>query len=185
MQYKNNKSHKRSSVLHCSELRFPFLSSSAKVSTLFLVLTTALSFSLHAQNAVSSTGGTATSNAHVISYTVGQATCTNIATANHVLTEGVQQPYTVEELSITDVPQFNFEISAYPNPATNVLNLKRSQNDVDLDVELYTVGGQKITSSIWHEEKLVINLGSLKAGIYCIRIFDKNGRQKVYRITKS
>ena len=70
MQYKKNKSHKRSSVLHCSELRFPFLSSSAKVSTLFLVLTTALSFSLHAQNAVSSTGGTAVSNTHIMSYTV-------------------------------------------------------------------------------------------------------------------
>ncbi len=184
MQYKINKRHKRSSVLHCSELRFPFLSSSAKVSTLFLVLTTALSFSLHAQNAVSSTGGTAVSNTHIMSYSVGQIACSNATSANNRLTEGVQQPYTVENVSIPDIKTFDFEISAYPNPASHTLNLKRSQNDNTLQVELYSVGGQKLHSAIWQGDMLSLDLANLNAGIYCIRIFDQNGKQKVYRITK-
>ena len=154
------------------------------ITTFFLALIALPVVSIHAQNAVATAGGTAVGNTHIMSYSVGQIACSNATSANNRLTEGVQQPYTVENVSIPDIKTFDFEISAYPNPASHTLNLKRSQNDNTLQVELYSVGGQKLHSAIWQGDMLSLDLANLNAGIYCIRIFDQNGKQKVYRITK-
>lgn len=157
---------------------------SSTITTFFLALMALPVFSLQAQTAIGSAGGSAVSNTHIMSYTVGQIACSNATSANNRLTEGVQQPYTVENVSIPDIKTFDFEISVYPNPASHTLNLKRSQNDNTLQVELYSVGGQKLHSAIWQGDMLSLDLANLNAGIYCIRIFDQNGKQKVYRITK-
>ena len=69
-------------------------------------------------------------------------------------------------LSSSDFNQNNLQVSLYPNPANNVLNIEMT-NDVK-SIEIFNIQGQKVKSS----NQMQINVYDLASGIYMIRIQD-------------
>jgi hypothetical protein len=67
--------------------------------------------------------------------------------------------------SIDDLKQFNF--SAYPNPASNNLNLSASKN-IDT-VEIFNLIGQKVMTVTPNTNTTSINVSTLNSGIYIVK----------------
>ena len=80
------------------------------------------SMGIHAQSAVSASGGNATGSGGSVAYTIGQVTYTNFSGESGSISLGVQQPNLIltvgtQELDIT------LSASVFPNPASTSASL--------------------------------------------------------------
>ena len=69
-------------------------------------------------------------------------------------------------LAVADFNQSNLEVSLYPNPVRDILNIE-IENDIQ-SIEIYNIQGQKVISS----NQKQINVSDLAAGMYMVRIQD-------------
>ena len=67
----------------------------------------------------------------------------------------------------------NNEVSVYPIPANNVVNVNANSNISN--VEIYTVSGQKVGDFSANGTTTSINTESLSAGMYLMKISTENG----------
>ena len=73
-------------------------------------------------------------------------------------------------LSSGNFNQSNLEVSLYPNPVNNVLNIETALEIQN--VEIYNIQGQKVLSS----NQKQINVSDLAAGMYMVRIKDTDNK---------
>ena len=78
-----------------------------------------------------------------------------------------------------DIIQAVQELSAYPNPCVDVLNL--NQNTKDSNYFIYDLNGSLIQSE---KASSVINVSNLKTGIYFFTLVDKSNTQTLKLIKK-
>lgn len=69
--------------------------------------------------------------------------------------------------SLEDLQKFNF--NAYPNPATDYINLSASKN-ID-KIEIYNVVGQQVESRVLNSNNNRVNVSNLSKGIYIMKAF--------------
>jgi hypothetical protein len=69
-------------------------------------------------------------------------------------------------LAVADFNQSNLEVSLYPNPVRDILNIE-IENDIQ-SIEIYNIQGQKVLSS----NQKQINVSDLASGMYLVRIQD-------------
>ncbi len=99
-----------------------------------------------------------------------------------VLTQGFHQLY-YNLVPVWEVPDLQFELSIYPNPTTDWINLKRD-NSNPMNASLFNVLGQKMMDIELSEMNQEIDLGAFAEGMYLLSIYDKNRILKTYRIQK-
>ena len=78
------------------------------------------------------------------------------------------------------------EISVYPNPATNVINVVNPANTSALKVEIFDVNGRVVASddkALENSTEGSISIDHLETGIYTLRVYGENG-QKTFKIVK-
>jgi len=87
----------------------------------------------------------------------------------------------VEEvvLNTNDVSENAFIV--YPNPVTNVLNISSEFDGYQID--LYTLQGQLIQSSISEDRKTQVDYSFLASGLYLLKLTSDNA-SKTLRIVK-
>jgi hypothetical protein len=74
--------------------------------------------------------------------------------------------------------QNNLEVSLYPNPVRDILNI---ETDTEIkSVDIYNLQGQKIKTALSKQ----VNVSDLSAGIYMVRIEDTNNAVETKRIVK-
>ncbi|MCR9290470.1 MAG: T9SS type A sorting domain-containing protein [Bacteroidetes bacterium] len=75
-----------------------------------------------------------------------------------------------------EIAQLNIQLS--PNPFNNYINIQ-CECDIELEVGIYNLMGQKMTAQLIniHKDNIQIATDDLDAGIYIINGFDKNGQQ--------
>ena len=86
--------------------------------------------------------------------------------------------YTNNTLSSSDFTENNIEVSLYPNPANDILNIEMT-SDVK-SIEIYNIQGQKVLSL----NQKQINVSNLASGIYMIRIQDVDNAIATKKIVK-
>lgn len=74
------------------------------------------------------------------------------------------------------------ELSVYPNPANNVLNIANAEG-ID-KVEISNILGQSVMKLDITENNQSVNISSLKKGVYIVSLFDNAKRVKTIKITK-
>lgn len=74
------------------------------------------------------------------------------------------------------------DISIYPNPVKDVLNIN-SVKDID-KVEIYNVSGQKLYSQSFNTDETNIDMSSLSSGAYMVRVFLKTGAIETFKVLK-
>ena len=143
-----------------------------------IVLGSLLHLPAVAQTTVAATGGTVENSRYSISYSVGQVTVGSDITETLRLNEGVQQPLTVEDVSIniTDNPT---HIAIYPNPTTMSVTLRREGDANSAEVRIYSLDGRLLHTTQWDGTSLSIDLNSFAAGVYMLHV-----NNKTYKITK-
>lgn len=73
------------------------------------------------------------------------------------------------------------DINIYPNPATDVINIKSSKKTTQFKVAIYNATGQQVLTS---ENKSSINISRLTKGVYFLKIDQPNAPTLVKKIIK-
>lgn len=85
-----------------------------------------------------------------------------------------------EKLGVSDSSLKGF--SFYPNPATNVINLKSVEN-VDA-VSIYNLAGQQVINDRINRKDSQINVSRLTKGTYVMKV-EINGKSASYKFIKN
>jgi ABC-type metal ion transport system substrate-binding protein len=73
-----------------------------------------------------------------------------------------------------EIPTDKQETSIYPNPGTSQLNIKTKGNLKDF--ELLNINGQVVIREMLDKNNSIINVESIKPGIYFYRLVDKKNK---------
>lgn len=139
---------------------------------------------MKAQNALLATGTTATGATGSVSYSVGQIDY-SAKGANNEITEGVQQPYEIVTLAVSEDGNTEKNISLYPNPVKDVLFVDFNQEKFSNSTyQLYDAQGKLIKNGNFSQKKNELNFSMLPASVYIIRIFSDNKMMKTFKIIK-
>ena len=145
------------------------------VSFLFLGLENA-----QAQAAISASGGEATGSGGTSSFTIGQTLYATDSSGN--VAQGVQQAFEIYIVGIEDV-SLKIDLSVYPNPTINYLNLKVEKIE-DFNFELMDMQGKTIESKEVKSLMTNIDLEHLPASTYLLKITNNNLPVKTFKIIK-
>ena len=139
---------------------------------------------LHAQEAVITSGGEATGTGGTSSYSVGQVVYTTATGTNGSLAQGVQQPY---EISVTigiKETSINLELSVYPNPTTDYLTLKVDDFET-LNFQLIDLQGKIIANKKVTNATTIIKMEELAKALYFLNVTKNNKVVKSFKIIKN
>jgi hypothetical protein len=143
--------------------------------------------SLQAQETIPVTGGNANGSGGSVSYTIGQTFYITNTGTNGSVAEGVQQPFEISVvIGIEEANGINLSVSAYPNPTTDLLQLKvESEKLKDLSFQLYDMQGKLL-----HSEKIVSNqtgieMRNLVPATYFLKVIQGNKEVKEFKIIKN
>jgi beta-glucanase (GH16 family) len=75
------------------------------------------------------------------------------------------------------------ELIVFPNPATDKLNLKISENQIGSQVTIYSILGQELNSYILSTEETILDVSNYQNGIYLLKINTNSGIQ-TYKFIK-
>ena len=144
------------------------------------------SFSMtYAQQAVPASGGNAVGSGGSSSYTVGQVVYTTNSGANGSVAQGIQQPYEISTLVGLEVTEINLELTAYPNPTNNVINLNiGNYKNEKLSYQLYDIQGRLLVVKPIKENRTSIVLQDFSGSSYLLNVLDNNQLIKTFRIIK-
>lgn len=128
---------------------------------------------------ISGTGGT-------ISYSIGQVAYSSVSGANGYLIEGVQQPYEIYTITGTeDFKNIVLDFMAYPNPATNILNLKvENYSNQRMSYQLISQEGRLLKQNEIQSITTEIQVSDLAASTYFLKILLNQENVKIFKIIK-
>ena len=155
----------------------------------FTIALTLLIIGLQAQETITTSGGKASGEGGTVSYTVGQvAYDTHTGTAGSVA-EGIQQLYEISVVIGIEESGINLNMAAYPNPVTDHLILKISDDtsyEKRLTASLYDMKGSLIKQQIIVTNETTIDMEDQTAGIYFLKIHSENQKEiKTFKIIKN
>lgn len=126
-----------------------------------------------AQQALTAAGGEATGSGGSTGYTVGQvAYTTNSATSGSVA-QGVQQPYTVLPTSLQTGPDGLLLLTAFPNPATDLLTLHtNTMTSPSAEARLFASDGSIVRQKVLEGSDTAFDLKNVAVGKYTLIVRD-------------
>ena len=81
------------------------------------------------------------------------------------------------------VPDWEYNVSIYPNPATTTLNLT-STGISDLELSVLDITGKVIKTERMLDQNFVFDVSGLASGIYMLRLVSTDGASKVVKFVK-
>jgi hypothetical protein len=142
---------------------------------------------LEAQEATISSGGDASGSGGSISYTVGQVMYTTNAGISGSLAQGVQQPYEISVLvGIGTIENNDALVFVYPNPATDLMSISISSNDIKkFNYQLFDLNGKLIESKKIEDHLTKIDMSALDPAGYFLKVVQNNKEVKTFIIIKN
>ena len=134
---------------------------------------------------VGTDGGFAVNNKFSLSYTVGEIV-TDLArdTVNNIdLTQGFHQSY----ISIVSVENHDFDvdISIFPNPAVDFLNVKISDINKANKLSMYDVSGKLLSQQQIYNNEFKISFSRVSTGNYILAFTKDDNKIKTIKVQKS
>ena len=149
---------------------------------IFLFATFFAAFSASAQEVVSSQGETYSNANGSIDFTVGEVIINTGSNGTIDLTQGFHQT-NWNFLSVEDFAP-DFEVTIFPNPTSDILNIKSSAYQ-DISYSLYDAQGKLVLKNVLSETVTQIQLNQLAPGAYSLSIHDKKEQLKNFKLIKS
>lgn len=141
---------------------------------------------LHAQQAVTVSGGDASGSGGSSSYSVGQVAYTTNTGSNGSVAQGVQQPYEISTTTGIEVADINLSLSAYPNPTIHSLTLDiGNYQDEELSYQVYSMKGELLEGKAVQEKTTIIGMENLPRAIYFLKVSGDNQIIKTFKIIKN
>ncbi len=132
---------------------------------------------------VIATGGDYYGNSNIsVSWTIGEPVTETINNGTNILTQGFQQSkLTASE--IFSLKQEKINISVFPNPSNDFINLK-TDDFKDLKYQFSDINGKLISEKILNSDITEINTKNLSSSIYFLKILRNNKLIKTFKIIK-
>lgn len=147
--------------------------------TIFVI---ALSTSGKAQDVIATQGDSYSNSSGKIDFTIGEAIISTVSDANNTLTQGFHQT----NWSFAGLEDYspNYEVSIYPNPTENILNIQSSTFD-NVQYTLFDVRGRRVINGIISQEITTIQVNHLLPGTYELVLTNsENIRLKTFKLVK-
>jgi hypothetical protein len=145
----------------------------------------ALTSTSQAQQSVNAAGGDATGDGGSVSYTIGQIDFTCYEGAGGTVNQGVQQLNELSDYLSNNFPTLNLEMVIYPNPTTDLINLKIENYESDyLSYALFDMQGRQVSTNKITQDETQIQMKNLASAVYLLNVFDKNKTLKTFKIIK-
>ncbi|WP_264529878.1 T9SS type A sorting domain-containing protein [Flavobacterium sp. N502540] len=157
--------------------------------TFLILFITGISFTTngYSQESVVVSGGNATGNGGSSSYSVGQIAYTSLpGGANGFALQGVQQAYEIISLGNDEFKSITLAMTAYPNPAVDVLSLAVATNEWnDLSCQLFDSTGKMVSKNLKvTNPETSIPMQGVNSGIYFLTVSNSGKTIKTFKIIK-
>jgi hypothetical protein len=137
---------------------------------------------------ISSSGTTINSTSIQLSWTLGEVTISTFQSEGIMLTQGFHQPRMIVT-GIDSLVSENENIIVYPNPASDMLNIKITyENPISVLLRMTDIKGMLIWESAYFESHITetIWVQNLPNGIYLLSILNLGDKtQKTFKIQKN
>lgn len=142
--------------------------------------------SMQGQQTVAAAGGEAAGDGGTLSFTVGQVVYTAVNGSNGSASQGVQQAYTVETLTVVQ-PELSVAMSVFPNPVTDQLSIRTNDfNHHKLSYQLFDLQGKLLRKGRITTQETSVNMTDLPITTYLMYIVNEdNKRAKTFKIIKN
>lgn len=153
--------------------------------TIYFLLITVFSYAQSLEQTVIGAAGnfSANSGGSTLSWTVGEPISTTENSSSAILTQGFQQPVTVNPLSISNKIEDEIAVQVFPNPTTEQITIQTNSRTA-LKAELINVLGQVIHSYALNDASLTIDLTRLPAANYLLQVYSKKSSIQTFKIQK-
>ena len=144
--------------------------------------------SIHAQSSVVSSGGNASGSGGSVSYSVGQVAYSFVnGNANGSLIQGVQQPLEISIVTSINNLETNISVDIYPNPTPGKLIIQVGETNVkQMTCQLISMDGKVLKQKqLFNQSTEQLDMSSLPAGTYFIKIHSKQQQLKLYKVIKN
>jgi hypothetical protein len=139
---------------------------------------------LQAQEVVASSGSTLTNANGSLQFTIGESVTNTLTKGEKTITQGFNQPV-VSVSIISEVKNLDFSITAYPNPATDILTIKVGKNNITgLQFLMFDLKGSLLLQKDIESSETVVSVELLQTGIYIMRINEGLKELKSFKIIK-
>ena len=165
----------------CRNLHFNFNMIHMK-KQIFLLVTFFTAFAVSAQEVVSSQGETFSNANGSIDFTVGEVIINTGSNGTNKLTQGFHQT-NWNFLGLEDFAP-DYEATIFPNPTTDVLNIKTSKFE-NVGYTLYDAQGKLVMQNILSAEQTPIQVSQLALGNYSLTLKSETKTLKTFKLVKT
>ncbi len=153
-------------------------------SVIFITLLLFLTGISNGQQVISSAGEYFDNGTYSLSWTLGEPVIETYEQGGTKLTQGFQQPILVS-VSIYEHPELNFDISAFPNPTSDFLNVVITNGTYDqMSYLLFDVTGKLLDSKQIVSEQTEVIFAHLPIAVYYVMIMQRDKELKTFKVVK-
>ena len=134
------------------------------------------------QNAISTAGFEASGDG-TLSATIGQTAFVAVANENGSISQGVQQAYEITTETGIDVTEI--QLSAFPNPTSDVLNLTIDGDFGKVTYALFNNSSALLAKGAANGPKSQIQMGAYKPGVYFLDVKAEGKTVKRFKVVKN
>lgn len=151
-----------------------------------LIISVLCMSSAYAQESIVAAGGSSSGPGGTSTFSVGQIVYTSLAGNQRYAIEGIQQPYEIATLGKDEFSEINLVMSAYPNPATDILNLVVTDHKFDnLSCSMFDINGKVVSQNLKIvSSETTVSMQGLNQGIYFLKVNDNAKNIKTFKIIK-
>ncbi|MBN1597446.1 MAG: T9SS type A sorting domain-containing protein [Bacteroidales bacterium] len=154
----------------------------------FLLITSLILFAVQysiCQEVIAASGDDAASADLSISWTIGETVTGTFENSNGILTQGIHQGY-LTVTPINETQELNFEISAFPNPASDILRIRVESNTTEgLSYILLDAQGRLLLQDNIYGNMTEIPFTNYAPAIYFLKIREGQKEIMCFKIIKS
>jgi hypothetical protein len=161
-----------------------------KIYLLTLTLCVLVLIRVQAQTNISTTGGNAIGSGGLVSYTLGQVSCTTQSSTSGTITQGVQQPFEIfVQTALEQAKYISLQLQVFPNPVNDLLKLSivpsATINIQSLSYQLYNINGNLLNTNNIESSETNIVMSNLTSGTYLLKVIQGNTNIKIFKIIKN
>lgn len=153
---------------------------------IYFLFLSIVSYSQSLEQAIIGAAGnfSTTSGGSTLSWTIGEPTSSTESSNSAILTQGFQQPVSVNPMPINKHFKEAVSIQVFPNPTAQKITIQVNKT-INLKADLINILGQTIDSYLINKATSSIDLEALPAANYLLQIYNpETSSIKTFKIQK-
>lgn len=156
--------------------------------TLFTISLFLVSFSIQVsgQETLNTGGANMSGMIGNVTASLGQIFYETTSSSAGNVAAGVQLPYEITATLGVDITEISLNLNVFPNPTTDILNLKMGFKDYNkYRYDIFDGSGKQLASQPILQSQTQITMMSYPAGIYLLKISKEGKAIKIFKVLKT